>query len=42
MLITIVVIDALTQRRAVETARRKRLAARISAPVKPLSEEVAK
>ncbi|MFB0919576.1 MAG: ABC transporter permease [Oscillospiraceae bacterium] len=44
MLITIVVVDALTQRRAVESSRRKRLAARSSPGVssQPLSEEVAR
>ncbi len=43
LLITIVVIDALTQRRAVETSRRKRLAARTSpdASAQPMAEEVA-
>lgn len=44
MLITIVVIDALTQRRSTERARRKRLAARISigTSAQPLDGEVAK
>ena len=43
MLITIVVVDALAQRRSIETARRKRLAARTSpsASAQPATEEVA-
>ena len=44
MLITIVVVDALTQRRSVENSRRKRLAARSSpsASSQPLAQEVAR
>jgi len=44
MLITIVVIDALAQRRSVESSRRKRLAARTSPGIsaQPIAEEVAK
>ncbi len=44
MLITIVVVDALTQRRSVENSRRKRLAARtsLSATPQPMVEEVSK
>lgn len=44
MLITIVVVDALAQRRSIENSRRKRLAARTSpgAPSQPTLEEAAK